>query len=139
LEELWEELLEELELSKNLCSATSSIFHVCQLSILVNEYTTHFFEAERLMILVRAHPIAMIREKNKGSIMYIPREKEGMRVQVKNEKKGTAARYYQLMTGHAVIAPYLKNKLRKRESEECWWCQEGKRQSREHLFKECSK
>jgi hypothetical protein len=51
--------LEELELSKNLCSATSSIFHVCQLRILINEYTSHFFEAERLMILIRAHPIAV--------------------------------------------------------------------------------
>jgi hypothetical protein len=39
----------------------------------------------------------------------------------------------------AIIAPYLKNKLRKRESEECWWCDSGERQTREHLFKECSR
>jgi hypothetical protein len=47
--------------------------------------------------------------------------------------------YYQLMTGHAVLALYLKNKLKKRDSEECWRCQSGKKQSREHLFKECPK
>jgi hypothetical protein len=30
-------------------------------------------------------------------------------------------------------------KLKKHPSDECWWCEEGKRQTREHLFKECSR
>jgi hypothetical protein len=49
-----------------------------------------------------------------------------------------AAQYYQLMTGHAVIAPYLKEKLKKKDSDTCWWCEAGRRQTRDHLFKECS-
>jgi hypothetical protein len=28
--------------------------------------------------------------------------------------------------------------LKKHPSDNCWWCAEGKRQTREHLFKECS-
>jgi hypothetical protein len=43
------------------------------------------------------------------------------------------------LTGHALTAPYLKEKLKKRVSDECWWCESGKRQTREHLFKECSR
>jgi ribonuclease HI len=77
-----------------------------------------------------------IRERTAKSKAYIPRE-EGMRKNLKNEKKGVAARYYQLMTGHAIIVPYLKEKRRKRDSDMCWWCESGKRQTREHLFKEC--
>jgi hypothetical protein len=80
-----------------------------------------------------------IQEKVKGGKAYIPRRREGMRKIVKVEKKGVAVRYFQLMTGHAGIAPYLKNKLKKRDSEECWWCRTGRRQMREHLFKECEK
>jgi hypothetical protein len=45
--------------------------------------------------------------------------------------------YYQLMTGHTIIAPYLKERLGKIDSDRCWWCEIGKRQSLEHLFKEC--
>jgi hypothetical protein len=67
------------------------------------------------------------------------REKQGKRIQFRNEKKGPAVRYNQLMTGHAVTAPYLKNTLKKRDTEECSWCQSGKKESREDLFKECSK
>jgi hypothetical protein len=33
--------------------------------------------------------------------------------------------------------PYLKEKPKKRASDEFWWCESGKRQTREHLFKEC--
>jgi hypothetical protein len=44
----------------------------------------------------------------KGMKNYILRKKEDMRQALKIEKKGVPARYYQLMTGHAVIAPYLK-------------------------------
>jgi hypothetical protein len=53
-------------------------------------------------------------------------------------RKELPSRYYQLMTGHTVIAPYLKYKIKTADSDECWWCEvPGKRQSREHLFKEC--
>jgi hypothetical protein len=52
--------------------------------------------------------------------------------------KRTAARYYQLKTGHALIGPYLK-RIGKSEDDKCWWCKKGARQTREHLFKECRK
>jgi hypothetical protein len=59
-----------------------------------------------------------IKEKIKGSRAYILKEKEGIRKHLRSERKETAARYYRLMTGYSVIAPYLKNKLKKRDSEE---------------------
>ena len=50
--------------------------------------------------------------------------------------RGLAARFFQLASGHAMIAPFLKEKFGWVDSESCWWCSGG-RQSREHLFKEC--
>jgi hypothetical protein len=41
------------------------------------------------------------------------------------------------MMGHAVIASYLKYKIKTSDSDTCWWCDIGIRQTREHLFKEC--
>jgi hypothetical protein len=34
--------------------------------------------------------------------------------------KALASRYYQLMSGHALIGPYMKEKLKKSDSDECW-------------------
>jgi len=42
--------------------------------------------------------------------------------------------YYQLKTGHALTAEYLKW-TRNQISDECWFCQSGAVQTREHLFK----
>jgi len=36
-----------------------------------------------------------------------------------------------------LIAPFLKEKLKKSDSDQCWWCETGKRQTRDHLFKKC--
>lgn len=80
-----------------------------------------------------------MRDRTSKSTAYIPWEKEGIGKNLRNEKKGVAARYCQLMTGHAVIAPYLKEKLKKRDSDACWWCESGRRQTRDYLFKECSR
>ncbi|KAI5786256.1 hypothetical protein FPQ18DRAFT_308810 [Pyronema domesticum] len=52
-------------------------------------------------------------------------------------RKELASRFYQLMMGHAVIAPYLKYKIKTSDSDICWWCDAEKRLTREHLFKEC--
>jgi hypothetical protein len=41
------------------------------------------------------------------------------------------------MSGHALIRPYMKEKLKEADSGERWWCDTGQRQTREHLFKEC--
>ena len=61
------------------------------------------------------------------SIPKIPKE-----LQKAPEK--LASRFFQLASGHAMIAP-LKEKLRWIRSNICWWCGSG-RQTREHLFKE---
>ena len=51
-------------------------------------------------------------------------------------RKDLAARFFQLASGHAMIAPFLRDKFGWIDSDQCWWCSSG-RQSREHLFKEC--
>ena len=48
-------------------------------------------------------------------------------------RKSIANRYYQLLSGHAAIGPYLKDKIRKTDDDQCWWCGGGKK----HLFTEC--
>ena len=48
-----------------------------------------------------------------------------------------AARFFQLLSGHAMIAPFLKEKWGWTDRDACWWCNGG-RQSRKHLFKECT-
>ena len=53
--------------------------------------------------------------------------------------RSTVSSYYQLLTGHALTAPFLKDKLKKTDSDQCWWCETGKRQTRDHLFKECER
>ena len=51
-------------------------------------------------------------------------------------RRDLAVRFFQLASGHAMIAPFLKEKFGWVSSDQCWWCGGG-RQSREHLFKEC--
>ena len=36
--------------------------------------------------------------------------------------KHVAGRYFQLLPGHAVIGPYLKDKMRKSDDDRCWSC-----------------
>jgi len=69
----------------------------------------------------------------------VPPRKPGFRKELKNERKAVASRYYQLLTGHALIAPILKDKLKKTDSDQFWWCETVKRQTRDHLFKECGR
>ena len=52
----------------------------------------------------------------------------------------TAQRYYQLLSGHAAIGFFLHDRMtgpQRLESDRCWWCNCGKRQTRHHLFTEC--
>ena len=48
-----------------------------------------------------------------------------------------AARFFQLLSGHTMIVPFLKERWGWTDSDRCRWCEKGK-QSREHLFKECT-
>ena len=63
------------------------------------------------------------------SIPRIPEE-------LQRAPKELASQYFQLASGHAMIAPFLKEKFGWIGPDVCWWCGSG-RQTREHLFKEC--
>ena len=55
-------------------------------------------------------------------------------------RKSVAQRYYQLLSGHAAIGSFLHDRMtgpQRLETDECWWCNCGRRQSRHHLFTEC--
>jgi hypothetical protein len=69
---------------------------------------------------------------------YTKRKTPNFRPELHRIRKELASRYYQLMMGHAIIAPYLKHKIKTSDSDTCWWCEKDVRQTREHLFKECS-
>ena len=51
--------------------------------------------------------------------------------------KHIAGRYFQLLSGHAAIGPYLRDKIYRADSDLCWWCGGGNKQTRHHLFTEC--
>ena len=80
-----------------------------------------------------------IGKRSRGRRPYqIPRSGESPRIPraLQRTPKELASRFFQLWSGHAMIAPFLKEKFRWVEPDSCWWCSGG-RQSREHLFKEC--
>ena len=60
----------------------------------------------------------------------------GIRPALRRAKKSVAARFFQLLSGHAMIAPFLRDRWGWTDTDRCWWCEKG-RQSREHLFKKC--
>ena len=80
-----------------------------------------------------------IAEYSSKRTQYKPPTKKGMRKPLKNMQKRLAARYYQLLTGHAITATYLHDKLKTTDSDQCWWCESGKRMTRHHLFTECER
>ena len=80
-----------------------------------------------------------IEERNAGRRSFrLPTEgaRPGIRPRLRRTPKGIAARFFQLLSGHAMIAPFLKERWGWADTDTCWWCSRG-RQSREHLFKEC--
>ena len=60
----------------------------------------------------------------------------GIRPLLRTTGKRVASRYFQLLSGHAMIAPFLRDRWKWTDTDRCWWCEKG-RQSRDHLFKEC--
>jgi len=54
-----------------------------------------------------------IEERTKKRRSYIPPRKPGFRKELKSERKAVASRYYQLLTGHALVAPSSKTSSRK--------------------------
>jgi hypothetical protein len=67
---------------------------------------------------------------------YVERKTPNFRPKLHCVWKELASHYYQLMTGHAVIAPYLKHKKKTSDLETCWWCEKDIRQTQDHLFKD---
>ena len=72
---------------------------------------------------------------------YAPPGGPGFRKRaMRRVRKSIAQRYYQLLSGHAATGSFLHDRMtgpQRAESDECWWCNCGKRQSRHHLFTEC--
>jgi hypothetical protein len=77
-----------------------------------------------------------IQKKLAGSRRYVPRKKWGLRAALINIPKKDAATFLQMASGHALIGVHLK-RIKRRESDECWWCRAGCRQTRGHLFGGC--
>ena len=70
----------------------------------------------------------------RGSLGY---QHQGPGPQLRGVSKRVAARVFQLLNRHAMIAPFVKEKWGWTDRDTCRWYDKG-RQSREHLFKECT-
>ena len=64
--------------------------------------------------------------------------KPSIRPALRKVTKGVASRFFQLLSGHSMSAPFLKDRWGWSDTDECWWCNKN-RQSREYLFKECTR
>ena len=84
----------------------------------------------------RAETLAWIRRKTGKRPGYKIPKKPNMAPML--ARKTIAARFYQLKTGHALIGPYL-TRIKARDTDECWWCEKGVTQTREHLLKNCER
>ena len=80
----------------------------------------------------------IIRRKEGKRTFSCPKEGKRPRIRrdIGNAPKGIASRFYQLASGHAWLAPFLKERFGWVDSDTCWWCGSG-RQTRQHCFKEC--
>ena len=77
-----------------------------------------------------------IRARVKRKHQYRPPPRGRMRSELRAVRKELAGHFYQLQSGHAATAPYLK-RIGQVRSDRCWWCNSGQRQSRYHLFFRC--
>ena len=54
---------------------------------------------------------------------YRPPPGRGLRRKLlRRVPKSIASRYYQLLSGHAAIGPYLKGRIHRTDDNRCWWC-----------------
>ena len=82
--------------------------------------------------------IARLNSRRGYTTVRKPRDRiPGIPLELQEVPKELASRFFQLASGHAMIAPFLREKLGWIDSDVCWWCSSG-RQTREHLFRECS-
>jgi hypothetical protein len=79
-----------------------------------------------------------IQLKCRGKKYYRMDEKHNQNKVISRTEKSTAQVYFQLKTDHALIGPYLK-RIGRTDDDTCWWCLRGVVQTREHLFKHCTR
>jgi hypothetical protein len=77
-----------------------------------------------------------IQTKLSKSQSYKPKKKWGIRKALQKIPKRKAAVFLQLASGHALIGTHL-TRIKKKESDICWWCDSGRKQTRGHLFGRC--
>ena len=77
-----------------------------------------------------------IRERSGRQRRYRPPKGGRMRKALNRTRKELAGRYYQLLSGHAAVAEHLK-RVGQMQSDRCFWCGTGERQTRFHLFVKC--
>ena len=59
-----------------------------------------------------------------------------MRKELNRTQKDLAGRFYQLLSGHAATAEHLV-RIGQTDSDRCFWCGTGEKQTRYHLFVKC--
>ena len=69
---------------------------------------------------------------------YRPPKGGKMRKELGKCTKELAGRFYQLMSGHAAVAEHLV-RVGQADSDACFWCGSGERQTRHHLFIKCKR
>jgi hypothetical protein len=77
-----------------------------------------------------------IEAKLSTSQSYKPKKKWGIRKALQDIPKRKAAVFLQPASGHALIGTHL-TRIKKTESNTCWWCGSGRKQTRGHLFGGC--
>jgi hypothetical protein len=77
-----------------------------------------------------------IQMKLSKSQSYRPKKKWGIQKALQKIPKCKAVVFLQLASGHALIGTHLI-RIKKKESDICWWCDSGRKQTRGHLFRRC--
>jgi ribonuclease HI len=82
--------------------------------------------------------LAWVKERCRGKRYYLLQERQRTDPVAFSAKKAIASRFYQLRLGKAFIGPYLAQ-TRRAANDKCWWCGSGASQTRDHLFKRCTR
>lgn len=77
-----------------------------------------------------------IRQRVERRHRYRPPPGGKMRKQLGGVRKELAGRFYQLLSGHAATADHLR-RFGQAQSDRCWECGSGERQTRHHHFIRC--
>ena len=77
-----------------------------------------------------------IRTRSGRRRRYHPLKGGKMRKDLNRTRKELASRFYQMLSGHAATAEHLR-RVGQTESDTCFWCGTGERQTRYHLFVRC--